>query len=44
MKPADNKELMDYYRDRKVWLVEPDSAPVTVSPYPLPAPPTAVSR
>jgi hypothetical protein len=33
--PADNKELIDYYRDRKVWLVQPDSQPPTVFPYPL---------
>jgi hypothetical protein len=35
MDPADNKELIDYYRDRKVWLVEPDAHPPTVSPYPF---------
>ncbi|HUB52190.1 MAG TPA: hypothetical protein VL986_08590 [Terracidiphilus sp.] len=32
--PADNKELIDYYRNRTVWLVEPDADPVRVSPYP----------
>lgn len=32
---ADNKELIDYYRNRTVWLVEPDSKPVAVSPYPV---------
>jgi hypothetical protein len=21
---ADNRELLDYYKDRKIWLVEPD--------------------
>lgn len=36
MDAADNKKLIDYYGDRKVWLVQPDSAPVTVSPYPMP--------
>jgi len=35
MDTADNKELIDYYRDRKVWLVEPDAHPPTVSPYPF---------
>ena len=35
MDPADNKELIDYYKDRKVWLVQPDSQQPTVSPYPL---------
>jgi hypothetical protein len=30
-------ELIRYYQDRKVWLVEPDSDPAKVSPYQLPA-------
>ena len=34
MGTADNLELMRYYPDRKVWLVEPDSLPVIVLPYP----------
>jgi hypothetical protein len=38
---TDNKELIDYYGDRKVWLVQPDSVPATVSPYPLPEQKTA---
>jgi hypothetical protein len=32
--PADNEKLIDYYRNRTVWLVEPDSSPVAVGPYP----------
>jgi hypothetical protein len=36
MDAANNRELIDYYKDRKVWLVEPDSFPATVSPYPIP--------
>ena len=36
MDPTSNRELFDYYGDRKVWLVEPDKQPVAVSPYPLP--------
>jgi len=32
MGEAKNQELLDYYRDRKVWLVHAD-APVTVTPY-----------
>jgi hypothetical protein len=44
MDPADNRELIDYYGDRKVWLVEPDAAPATVTPYPLPAQPQAVQH
>ena len=31
-----NLELMHYYANRKVWLVEPDSLPAVVSPYPVP--------
>jgi hypothetical protein len=37
MAPADNLQLIEYYRDRKVWLVEMDTQPATVSPYPMPA-------
>jgi hypothetical protein len=33
MDEKDNKELIHYYPDRKVWLVEPDSPSVNVSPY-----------
>jgi hypothetical protein len=36
MDAANNLELIHYYRDRKVWLVEPDAQPATVSPYPMP--------
>jgi hypothetical protein len=35
MDPANNRELFQYYKDRKVWLVLPDTRPVTVSPYPV---------
>ena len=34
MSAADNRELLDYYKDRKVWLVEPDQTPPQVSRYP----------
>jgi len=37
MNSVDNMELIQYYRDRKVWLVEPDSTPATISTYPVPA-------
>jgi len=30
----DNLELTGYYRDRSVWLVQPDSLPAIVSPWP----------
>jgi hypothetical protein len=34
MDGADNLELMHYYPDRKVWVVEPDSLPAVVTAYP----------
>ena len=34
--PANNLELIRYYKDRKVWLVQPDSQTISVSPYPVP--------
>jgi len=34
MSAADNRGLLDYYKDRKVWLVEPDQTPPKVSRYP----------
>jgi hypothetical protein len=33
MGAAKNQELVDYFKDRKVWLVEPDEKPVRVTPY-----------
>jgi hypothetical protein len=33
---ADNLELIRYYQNRKVWLVEPDLMPARVSPYAIP--------
>lgn len=35
MSPADNQELFDYYKDRDVWLAEPDTIPARLSPYPI---------
>ncbi len=37
MDAADNVELTQYYRGRRVWLVEPDAIPARISPYPTPA-------
>ena len=37
MDAANNRELMQYYRDRQVWLVEPDALPASVTPYPAQA-------
>lgn len=35
MDEAENLKLIHYYKDRTVWLVEPDSKPEKISPYPL---------
>jgi len=32
---ANNLELIRYYRDRTVWLAEPDTVPARITPYPL---------
>ena len=44
MSPADNLQLIQYYRDRKVWLVEMDTLPATISPYPVPTQLTTDAR
>jgi hypothetical protein len=36
MDAEDNLELIHYYRNRQVWLVEPDATPARISPYPIP--------
>ena len=36
MDAANNLELLQYYRDRKAWLVEPDAIPARITPYPTP--------
>ena len=35
MDRTSNQELFQYYRDRKVWLVQPDKRPIDISPFPL---------
>jgi hypothetical protein len=37
MDAAANLELIHYYRDRKVWLVQPDSPSMKLLPYPIPS-------
>jgi hypothetical protein len=34
MGPSKNQELVDYFRDRHVWLMEPDKNPPGLTPYP----------
>jgi hypothetical protein len=38
MDESKNLELIRYYKDRKVWLVQPDLQPAGLSQYPLPKP------
>jgi hypothetical protein len=38
MDPASNRELLNYFKDRKVWLVEPDFDPPRISLYGQPDP------
>ena len=33
MDSVDNQEIIDYYKDRKVWLARPDLQPAVVTPY-----------
>jgi len=33
MGPEENKELLAYFKDRQVWVVDADGKPVTLSPY-----------
>ena len=35
MGPAENRELIEYFKDRNVWLVEANKEPPHVSPYPI---------
>lgn len=48
MDATNDLELIHYYKDRKVWLVQPDSPAQQLSPYPIPdggsASPTGVTR
>jgi hypothetical protein len=43
MDAADNLELIHYYQDRHVWLVQPDMSLPEMSPYPLAGQEAAVS-
>lgn len=38
-----NAELIRYYKDRQVWLVQPDATPATLLPYPMQAQPASIA-
>jgi hypothetical protein len=44
MDAANDLELIHYYKDRRVWLVQPDTKPAEVSPYAVPRQETAALR
>jgi hypothetical protein len=44
MNTAHNLELISYYKDRTVWLVQPDMKPALVSPYAIPRQENAMLR
>jgi hypothetical protein len=44
MDPERDRELLEYFRDRKVWLVQPDKYPDPLTAYPLPEQVTVGSR
>jgi hypothetical protein len=33
MSPVENEELIKYFKDRRVWLLEPDETPPRLSQY-----------
>jgi len=35
MDESSNRELLQYFKNRRVWLIEPDESPPRLSPYPL---------
>ena len=39
-----DQELVEYYKDRRVWLIEPDREPITATPYVAPEMNVAVAR
>jgi hypothetical protein len=44
MDAANDLELINYYKDRKVWLVQPDMQPTQISPYRMAEPEGATVR
>jgi hypothetical protein len=34
MDPEHNRQLLDYFKDRRIWLFEPDAEPPMLQPYP----------
>lgn len=44
MTPAQNLALIQHYSGRKVWLVQPDTTPVKLTPYPMPDTPQQIAH
>lgn len=44
MDPRDDLELIQYYKGRNVWLIQPDRQPATITPYELSEPENAALR
>jgi len=38
-----NAELIRYYKDRRIWLAQPDRTPATLTPYPMPEQPATIA-
>jgi hypothetical protein len=37
MGPAENQELIRYFANRQVWMLDPDHSPIQISPYQVPS-------
>jgi len=43
MDDGNDRDLLQYYKDRRAWLIQPDSSSAEITPYPLPEQVTAAS-
>jgi hypothetical protein len=44
MDPANDRELINYFKDRELWLLEADEKPPRLSPYPVAQPTAPLNR